>query len=194
MSVEPTKIESKLPPVNKQFQGQDVDSLKTSFVNHLVYSLAKDQYSSTDRDVYESVALTTRDRLIERWIRTEQTYYEKDGKRVYYLSMEFLVGRTLGNSLTNLGLYGNTAQAMRDMGYNLEELREIEWDAGLGNGGLGRLAACFLDSMATLALPGYGYGIRYEFGIFFQKIKDGYQIELPDNWLRYGNPWEIRPS
>ena len=104
--------------------------------------------------------------MVERWIATQQTYYDKDVKRVYYLSLEFLIGRTLGNSLINLDLLDQVNQACHELGYELEELREIEWDAGLGNGGLGRLAACFLDSMATLGLPAYGYGIRYEYGIF----------------------------
>jgi glycogen phosphorylase len=186
---------SNLPPVNKDFQGQDKDSLKNTFTNHLVYSLAKDEYSATDHDIYDSLALTTRDHLIERWIATQQEYYNQDAKRVYYLSMEFLMGRTMGNSLINLGLYENTSEAMKELCYDLEELREIEPDAGLGNGGLGRLAACFLDSMATLGYPAYGYGIRYEYGIFRQTIRDGYQVELPDHWLRYGNPWEIeRPE
>jgi glycogen phosphorylase len=189
------KKDSALALVIKGFVGTESESIEKCFMNHLVYSLAKDEYSATDRDIYESLSLTVRDRLIERWIRTQQSYYDNDVKRVYYLSMEFLVGRTLGNALINLGLYKNTHKALKNLGYDLEELREIEWDAGLGNGGLGRLAACFLDSMATLAYPGYGYGIRYEYGIFHQKIKDGYQTELPDNWLRYGNPWEIsRPE
>jgi starch phosphorylase len=188
------KKESSLPSV-KEFTGCESENIETSFMNHLVYSLAKDEYSATDRDIYESLSLTVRDRLIERWIRTQQSYYDNDVKRIYYLSMEFLVGRSLGNALVNIGLYKNTRKALQNLGYDLEELREIEWDAGLGNGGLGRLAACFLDSMATLAYPGYGYGIRYEYGIFHQKIKDGYQTEMPDNWLRYGNPWEIgRPE
>ncbi len=181
----------KLTPSNNRFQGSDVDSLQESFVNHIEYSCAKDEYSATNHDLYTSMALVARDRLIERWIETQESYYEVDAKRVYYLSLEFLVGRTLGNSLINLDLYDKSDQALRELGYDLEELREVEWDAGLGNGGLGRLAACFLDSMATLELPGYGYGIRYEYGIFFQKIVDGYQIETPDNWLRYGNPWEF---
>ncbi len=185
----------KLTPSTNEFQGADMESLQRSFVNHLEYSLAKDEYSATDMDFFTSLALLTRDRLIERWIETQQTYYKQDAKRVYYLSMEFLMGRALGNSLINLGLYDKTHQAMHDLGYKLEELREKEYDPGLGNGGLGRLASCFLDSMATLQLPGYGYGMRYEFGIFFQDIIEGYQVESPDNWLRYGNPWEIpRPE
>ncbi len=189
------KNDTVLPPVIKEFECSDVESIQKSFATHMVYSLAKDEYSATDRDIYESIALTTRDRLIERWIKTQQTYYDKDAKRIYYLSMEFLVGRTLGNALINLDIYNESDKAMRQIGYELEDLREIEWDAGLGNGGLGRLAACFLDSMATIGYPAYGYGIRYEYGIFFQRIHDGYQVEMPDNWLRYGNPWEIsRPE
>ncbi|MBN1412790.1 MAG: glycogen/starch/alpha-glucan phosphorylase [Spirochaetales bacterium] len=179
----------------KDLKGSDVESLKKSFINHLVYSLAKDQYSATSLDLYQALSLTVRDMLIERWIETQQTYYEKDAKRVYYLSMEFLIGRSLGNALINLGLYENMAAALKDLGYDIDELREEEFDAGLGNGGLGRLAACFMDSMATLELPAYGYGIRYQFGIFAQHIEDGFQIEKPDNWLRYGNVWEIeRPE
>jgi starch phosphorylase len=185
----------KLTPSNNLFQGTDVESLKESFVNHLEYSLAKDEYSCTARDCYKSIALTIRDRLIERWIETQQTYYRKDAKRIYYLSMEYLIGRFLGDALLNLGLYKNASMALKELDYDLEALRTVESDAGLGNGGLGRLAACFLESMATLELPAYGYGIRYEYGIFSQKIRDGYQVETPDNWLRYGNPWEIeRPE
>lgn len=185
----------KLTPSTNLFQGIDVESLKESFVNHLEYSLAKDEYSCTARDCYKSIALTVRDRLIERWIETQQTYYKKDVKRVYYLSMEYLIGRFLGDALLNLGLYENAYKALEELDYDLEKLRIVEPDAGLGNGGLGRLAACFLESMATLELPAYGYGIRYEYGIFSQKIRDGYQVETPDNWLRYGNPWEIeRPE
>jgi starch phosphorylase len=185
----------KLTPSTNEFQGTDIESLENSFVNHLEYSCAKDEFSATPYDCFTSVALMTRDRLIERWVETQQAYYAADAKRVYYLSLEFLMGRALGNSLINLGLYDNAHRALMELGYDLEELRETEWDAGLGNGGLGRLAACFLDSMATLELPAYGYGIRYEYGIFFQKITDGFQVEMPDNWLRYGNPWEFpRPE
>ena len=156
------------------------------------YSLGKDEYSGTLYDSYTSIALATRDLLIERWIATQQTYYNKNAKtRVLSLSLEFLMGRTLGNSLVNLGVYGETQKAMNELGYSLEDLREREWDAGLGNGGLGRLAACFMDSLATLELPAVGYGIRYDYGIFFQNIRNGYQVETPDNWLRLGNVWEF---
>ena len=171
------------------------DSFKKSILDHLLFTLAKDQSTATKRDYYQAMAHAIRDLLVARWIETQKSYYQKDAKRVYYLSLEFLIGRTMGNSLINLDIFSVAEEALKDLGVELEEVREIEWDAGLGNGGLGRLAACFLDSLATLNLPGYGYGIRYEYGIFSQKIKDGYQQEVPDNWLRYGNPWEIaRPE
>jgi starch phosphorylase len=170
-------------------------ALLHSFTNHLLYSLAKDQYSATARDRFMSLALTARDRLIERWISTQQRYYKKDAKRVYYLSAEFLMGRALANNLINLGLYETARDGLKMLNLDLGHVLEEEVDAGLGNGGLGRLAACFLDSMATLDIPGYGYGIRYEFGMFEQEIKDGWQVEKPDEWLRLGNPWEIaRPE
>jgi glycogen phosphorylase len=170
-------------------------ALLHSFTNHLLYSLAKDQYSATELDRYMSLALTIRDRLIERWISTQQRYYRKDAKRVYYLSAEFLMGRALANNLINLGLYDIARDAMKMLNLDLGDVLEQEVDAGLGNGGLGRLAACYLDSMATLDIPAYGYGIRYEFGMFDQEIKDGWQVEKPDEWLRLGNPWEIaRPE
>ncbi|MBA4371684.1 MAG: glycogen phosphorylase [Thermodesulfovibrio sp.] len=172
-----------------------MEALKASFANHLKYSLAKDEYSATELDCFMGVALTIRDRLINKWIETQQAYYKKDVKRVYYLSLEFLIGRTLGNSLINLDLLDSTHRALRELGHEMEALRDLEFDAGLGNGGLGRLAACFMDSLATLEIPAYGYGIRYEYGIFFQRIIDGYQVETADNWLRYGNIWEIeRPE
>ncbi|MDA0711823.1 MAG: glycogen/starch/alpha-glucan phosphorylase [bacterium] len=186
---------NKLSGLLDAFLGMDDEALAKSFVHHLEHSLAKDQYSATQRDCLVSQCLAVRDRIIDRWNKTQQTYYEKEARRVYYLSLEFLIGRTLGNSLINLGLYETAGRALLEFGYQLETLEEAEHDAGLGNGGLGRLAACFLDSMATLELPAYGYGIRYEYGIFYQQIKEGYQIETPDNWLRYGNPWEVeRPE
>jgi glycogen phosphorylase len=173
----------------------DTAGIIESFVHNLEFALAKDEYSATALDNFKSLALTIRDRLFERWIETQQSYYRRKCKRVYYLSLEFLMGRALGNAILNLGLDGTVESAMRDLGYIMEDLREQEYDAGLGNGGLGRLAACFLDSMATLGLPAYGYGIRYDFGIFFQRIIGGAQVETPDNWLRYGNPWEVeRPE
>ena len=165
--------------------------LQRSFLRHLQYTLVKDKYSATQSDLYLALAYAVRDMLVERWLDTQQSYYINDAKRVYYISMEFLVGRTLGNSLINLGIMEEWENALKEMGINVNELQDSEWDAGLGNGGLGRLAACFLDSMATMSLPAYGYGIRYEYGMFYQKIVDGSQHEVPDNWLRYGNPWEF---
>jgi glycogen phosphorylase len=162
-----------------------------SFLEHLEYTLGKDKYSSSKYDLFNAIAYSVRDRLIERWLDTQQTYYNADNKRVYYMSMEFLMGRTLEDALINLGLLDEFSEAIGSLGYDFKELVDEEQDAGLGNGGLGRLAACFLDSMATMAIPAYGYGIRYEYGIFRQRIVDGYQVELPDNWLRYRNPWEL---
>src|SRR5690606_4994526 len=146
-------------------------------------------------DFYMSTAWAIRDRLAERWAATQQRYADQDAKRVYYLSLEFLMGRALGNAIINLDLPDAIQEALHSLGYDLEEIEQMEPDAGLGNGGLGRLAACYLDSMATLEIPGYGYGIRYEHGIFKQRIVNGRQVELPDNWLHDQNPWEIvRPD
>lgn len=171
------------------------ESFRRSIQHHLHFTLAEDRYTASKRDYYEALAYAVRDRLISSWIQTQRRYYDQDVKRVYYLSMEFLIGRTLTNALINVDLVASCKRGLEKIGQNLEELAEEEWDAGLGNGGLGRLAACFLDSMASLAIPGYGYGIRYEYGIFHQQIENGHQVETPDNWLRYGNPWEIgRPS
>ncbi|MBN1886171.1 MAG: glycogen/starch/alpha-glucan phosphorylase [Candidatus Krumholzibacteriota bacterium] len=176
-------------------KGMDRESIAMGFANHLEYSLSKDQYTATVRDLYHALALTARDRLIEQWIRTQQHYYDVDAKRVYYLSAEYLLGRALVDNLVNLNIYAETREAMATLNLDIDELAGQEPDAGLGNGGLGRLAACFLDSMAALELPSYGYGIRYEFGIFDQAIRDLGQVELPDCWLKYGNPWEIeRPE
>ena len=176
-------------------KGMNSKAIQISFANHLEYSLSKDQYTATNRDLYRALALAARDRMIERWIRTQQMYYDHDVKRVYYLSAEYLMGRLLVNNLINLGMYDETKTAIAELNLDLEEIIEEEPDAGLGNGGLGRLAACFLDSAATLEIPCYGYGIRYEFGIFEQVIRDLGQSELPDVWLKYGNPWEIpRPD
>jgi len=172
-----------------------VESLKHDVTDHITYTLALDRGMASERDFYMSTAWSIRDRLAERWAATQRRYREQDAKRVYYLSLEFLMGRALGNALINLDLSEATAEALDPLGFRLEELEEREPDAGLGNGGLGRLAACYLDSMATLEIPGYGYGIRYEHGIFRQKIVNGRQVEMPDNWLHDDNPWEIaRPD
>ncbi|XP_037097092.1 glycogen phosphorylase, liver form [Syngnathus acus] len=174
---------------------ENVAELKKGFNRHLHFTLVKDRNIATPRDYYFALAHTVRDHLVGRWIRTQQFYYEADPKRVYYLSLEFYMGRTLQNTMINLGLQNACDEAIYQLGLDMEELEEVEEDAGLGNGGLGRLAACFLDSMATLGLAAYGYGIRYEYGIFNQKIRDGWQVEEADDWLRHGNPWEkARPE
>lgn len=169
---------------------ENVGNLKKSFNRHLHYTLVKDRNVATPRDYYLALANTVRDHVVGRWMRTQQYYYEVDPKRVYYLSMEFYMGRALANTMINCGIQSACDEAMYQLGLDIEELEELEEDAGLGNGGLGRLAACFLDSMATLGLAAYGYGIRYEYGMFNQKIENGWQLEEPDEWLRYGNPWE----
>ena len=176
--------------------GMDAEALKRGILGHLEYTLAElPQQVDSEWEPYVALALAVRDRMIERWVRTQDTYYRQDVKRVYYLSLEYLMGRTLGNSLINMGLLDECTRALHELGYRLEDVREAEWDAGLGNGGLGRLAACFLDSLATLGYASYGYGLRYDYGIFHQRIVNGSQVEVPDGWLRYGNPWEIpRPS
>jgi len=161
------------------------------FIEHLKYDLGKDEYSASPYDCYVSFASAVKDILLDRWLITQPREYALQRKRVYYLSLEYLIGRSLGNAILNLDIQQQSIKALTDMGFDLSLLSELEWDAGLGNGGLGRLAACFLDSMATLKIPAYGYGIRYEYGIFFQHILNGEQIETPDNWLRYGSVWEI---
>uniref|UniRef100_A0A4W5MNF0 Alpha-1,4 glucan phosphorylase n=1 Tax=Hucho hucho TaxID=62062 RepID=A0A4W5MNF0_9TELE len=174
---------------------ENVAELKLAFNRHLHFTLVKDRNVATKRDYYFALANTVRDHLVGRWIRTQQHYYEKDPKRVYYISLEFYMGRTLQNTMVNLALENACDEAIYQLGLDMEELEDMEEDAGLGNGGLGRLAACFLDSMASLGLAAYGYGIRYEFGIFNQKIVKGWQVEEADDWLRYGNPWEkARPE
>lgn len=175
--------------------GMTAELLGGAFVDELHFRQCKELDFATPHDRFRAAAFTVRDRLIQRWIATQRAYVEKDTKRVFYLSAEFLMGRLLGNNLLNLTIADDMAEALEDLGLDLTEVEEVENDAGLGNGGLGRLAACFLDSCATLSLPVTGYGIRYEFGIFRQEIESGYQMEAPDQWLKYGNPWEIaRPE
>jgi starch phosphorylase len=167
------------------------DALKQSFLDHLLFGQGKDQHSAHRRDLYLALASTVRDRLVQKWIATRRLQFNADPKRIYYLSLEFLMGRALSANLINMGIYDLAREALAEVGIDLADLAEQEPDAGLGNGGLGRLAACFLDSMATLGLAGMGYGIRYEFGIFDQMIRDGWQVERPDQWLQLGNPWEL---
>ncbi|MFH1190497.1 MAG: glycogen/starch/alpha-glucan phosphorylase [Candidatus Omnitrophota bacterium] len=187
-----SKTKANILETNRIYKDMTDNGIKLSFVANREYTLAKDKYTATMHDDYLALSLAVRDRIVERWILTQQRYHDRNVKRVYYFSLEFLIGRLLGTYTLNLGLYGQTKRAMDQMGLDLEELRECESDAGLGNGGLGRLAACFMDSMASLAIPAHGYGIRYEYGIFNQKVLNGYQVEYPDEWLRLGNPWEFR--
>lgn len=166
-----------------------------AFLDHLRFSRGKLPETATTYDRYLALAMAVRDRLAERWVQTARTYYAQDVKRAYYLSAEYLLGRALGNNLLNTGLMNAAKEVFQEAGIDLTSLLEVEPDAGLGNGGLGRLAACFLDSLATLQLPGFGYGIRYEFGIFTQDLVAGHQVERADEWLKFGNPWEIvRPE
>ncbi|RYZ38840.1 MAG: glycogen/starch/alpha-glucan phosphorylase, partial [Myxococcaceae bacterium] len=175
--------------------GLDAASVRRGFFEHVRYSRGKNPETATPHDRFMALSLAVRDRLTDRWVKTARTYYEQDVKRAYYLSAEYLLGRALGNNLLNLNMYESAASAMQEVGVDLTQLLEMEPDAGLGNGGLGRLAACFLDSLATLGYPGMGYGIRYEFGIFSQDLVEGHQVERADEWLKFGNPWEIvRPE
>ena len=171
-----------------------VEGLKQDYAWHLRYSLIKER-NITPRDQYNAFAYAIRDRLVERWMETQKTYRSQKARRVYYLSLEFLIGRLLGNNVINLKLDNQCTEALKEYGIDWHDLRDFEPDAGLGNGGLGRLAACFLDSMSTLDLAGMGYGLRYDYGIFRQKIVDGQQVEEPDGWLKSGYPWELeRPE
>jgi starch phosphorylase len=171
------------------FQGTGVEDFKKCIQHHLMSFQGRDPDRAGDPDVYRALSYALRDVLMEKWIKTQKTFYAEKMKRVYYLSLEFLVGRSLGNAIINMGLMDEVTQALEQLGYDLETLRECEEDAALGNGGLGRLASCFMDSIATMKIPAYGYGIRYDFGLFTQKIVDGYQVETPDSWLRLGSPW-----
>jgi glycogen phosphorylase len=167
------------------------DEFRLSVVEHLIHTCAKEVREASAHDLYEAYAHTVRDRLVHRWIATQKTQTEQDAKRVCYLSSEFLTGRSLGLCLMNMGLYEAAETLATDRGFDLGQILECEGDPGLGNGGLGRLAACFMDSLATLELPAVGYGIRYDFGMFEQKIEGGRQIEQHDNWLHLGNAWEL---
>ena len=172
-----------------------VSAFQESILRHAKYSLGKEWAGLSGQDRFTAVALAVRDRFMDRMLETEQRYRQQDSKRLYYLSIEFLMGRSLDNNLVNLGLRDSCDQALRNLGTSVGEMEASEPDAALGNGGLGRLAACFLDSLATLGMPGYGYGINYEYGLFKQEIDDGYQREKPDNWLAQSSPWQIpRPD
>ncbi len=172
--------------------GTSVETLRRAVLDNLFYIQGKFPEIATTNDYYMALAFTVRDRLLHRWVKTVETWLQKDVKIVCYLSAEFLMGPHLGNNLINLGIEDPVRQAVEAAGQNLDELLQQEEEPGLGNGGLGRLAACYLDSLATLQVPAIGFGIRYEHGIFHQKIRDGWQVEMTDNWLHLGNPWEIR--
>ncbi len=175
--------------------GLDPASIALDFRRYFGHTLGRDRYCKSAHYTFQALALTVRDRLMERWKNTRYACEERGCRQAYYLSMEFLMGRALSNAMLNLGITDTATRALHDLGLILEEIADIEHDAGLGNGGLGRLAACFLDSCATLQLPVVGYGIRYQYGMFRQYIENGEQIEEPDHWLRDGNPWEIeRPE
>lgn len=170
----------------------DVDKLRDDIANKLLFTIGKDPAIATKREWLNATLYAVRDRMVERWHRSNRAQFSQDARQVYYLSMEFLIGRTLSNALFSLGIYEEVRSALEAMGLELEELIDEENDPGLGNGGLGRLAACFLDSLATLGLPGCGYGIRYNYGMFKQNIVNGVQKESLDYWLEYGNPWEFK--
>jgi len=185
-------MREKILMMNNTIKQQQIED---TYRSALHIALAKNDKNATDYDHYQALALAVRKHLVERWLKTQEKYQEQNPKRVYYLSMEFLLGRSMQNAILNLDIEDSVRDAMMNLGQVLEDLYEQEFDPGLGNGGLGRLAACFLDSLATLDMPAYGCGIRYEFGIFQQLIEDGFQKELPDHWLYLGNPWEIhRPE
>jgi glycogen phosphorylase len=170
---------------------QPVPALKNAILRHLTYTLARDQGSATPRDWWIATAMAVREQILARLIQTQSVHNKNNVRRLYYLSLEYLMGRLMENNLQNTGLTNNARAALGELGVNLDELSEVEVDMGLGNGGLGRLAACFLDSLATLDYPAIGYGIHYEFGLFKQEFVNGHQVEHPDNWMIFGTPWEI---
>ncbi len=173
----------------------DVEAWKRAFRRNLFYVLGRFPATATANDKYLALAYSVRDLLLDRWVKSSEAYFRKKARTVCYLSAEFLLGPHLGNNLLNLGTFDAAKQAMEELGLDFERLLDQEEEPGLGTGGLGRLAACYLDSLATLQIPSIGYGIRYEFGIFDQQIRDGWQVEVADKWLRFGNPWEIpRPE
>jgi starch phosphorylase len=191
----PTQIQGNPVQVEDDRTGLEVETLRRALADNLVYIQGKFPSYATQNDLYMALAYTVRDRLLQRWLNTTTTHHKPDVKVVGYLSAEFLMGPHLGNNLINLDIYEPVRQAVEESGLDLQDLLNQEEEPGLGNGGLGRLAACYMDSLASLEIPAIGYGIRYEFGIFDQEIRDGWQVEITDKWLRYGNPWEIaRPE
>jgi len=187
-----TKPTKKSSPNEDTYLTTEKTPIAQALQNHLTFSCFKTNPTATPRDWYGTTAYTVRDHVVERWAKTASSYYHEKPKRVYYLSLEFLIGRMLSNAALNLGIESEVRDGLSALGRDMENVVEMESDAALGNGGLGRLAACFLDSMATMDIPGTGYGIRYEYGMFKQTINHGQQVENPDNWLRYGNIWEFQ--
>ena len=170
----------------------DKETFKKEVKDNVRVLYRKNLEEATDQQIFSAVCFAAKERIIEEWMETQKAYEEKDPKTVYYLSMEFLMGRAMGNNLINLQRYDDVAEALSELGIDINVIEDQERDAALGNGGLGRLAACFLDSLATLGYSAYGCGIRYRYGMFKQEIRDGYQVEVPDNWLKDGNPFELR--
>src|ERR1700679_2370664 len=176
-------------------QYEDVAALRRAVIAKLTYAVGKDPVVATERDWFVVTALSVRDRIVDRWMTSTRATHTEHRKRVYYLSLEFLIGRLLIDALNNLQMLEPMRAALAELGVDLDRLREVEPDAALGNGGLGRLAACFMDSMATLSVAAHGYGIRYNHGLFRQIIRSGWQQETPEDWLVNGNPWEfVRPE
>ena len=170
------------------------DEFKKNIISNCKSLFRKNIDEADKQQLFQSVAYAVKEIIIDRWIATQKEYAKQDKKTVYYMSMEFLMGRALGNNMINLMAYDEMKEVLEELGMDINVIEDQEPDAALGNGGLGRLAACFLDSLATLEYPAYGCGIRYKYGMFKQEIKDGYQVEVPDNWLKDGNPFEIKRS
>ena len=183
----PKKVKSSVPKLDF-----DKELFKRSVLYNVKTLYRKTMEEATDQQIFQAVGYAIKDQIIDHWLKTQEAYEKQDPKTVYYLSMEFLMGRALGNSLINLTAYQDAKDALEELGVDINKIEDQEPDAALGNGGLGRLAACFLDSLATLGYSAYGCGIRYRYGMFKQEIRDGYQVEVPDNWLADGNPYELR--
>ena len=175
--------------IDKQF---DKETFKKSVKDNVKFLYRRKLEEATQEQLFQAVSYTVKDVIIDNWLDTQNAYEKQDPKIVYYMSMEFLMGRALGNNLLNLGAYGEVKEALEELGIDINALEDQEPDPALGNGGLGRLAACFLDSLATLGYSAYGCGIRYRYGMFKQEIRDGYQVEVPDAWLEEGYPFELR--
>src|SRR3954467_8112299 len=178
--------------IDSETNEADIAALRSAILDKLTYHVGKRRSVATDRDWLIATAVAIRDLIVDRWVAGTEAAYQKGAKRVYYLSLEFLIGRLLFDNLNNMNMTATMRAALPGLDVDLDNLRAREPDAALGNGGLGRLAACFMESMATLDIPAYGYGIRYDFGLFRQIIAQGWQQEYPDEWLGFGNPWELQ--